>query len=52
MKNQKENETDVIFKEKEWYKKKIVEMIYQINDEKFLNQIRIILKRHIEKRGC
>lgn len=49
MKNQ--NETTVIFKEKEWYRKKIVEMVKQIEDEKFLNQISIILKRHIEKRG-
>lgn len=32
-------------------RKKIVEMVGQIEDEKFLNQIRIILKRHIEKRG-
>lgn len=30
---------------------KIIEMTNQIEDEKFLNQIRIILKRHIEKRG-
>lgn len=51
MKNQKENKTNFIFKEKEWYKKRIVEMIEQIEDEKFLNQIRIILKCHIEKRG-
>lgn len=33
------------------YKEKIISMINQIDDEKFLNQIRIILKKHIEKRG-
>lgn len=33
------------------HRKKIIEMTNQIEDEKFLNQIRIILKRHIEKRG-
>lgn len=33
------------------YREKIVEMVGQIENEKFLNQIRIILKRHIEKRG-
>lgn len=32
-----------------WYSEKIVDMIRQIEDEKFLNQIRTILKRHIEK---
>lgn len=35
----------------EWYRERIVKMVNQIDDEKFLNQIRIILKRHIEKRG-
>lgn len=35
----------------DFYREKIIEMINQIDDEKFLNQIRIILKRHIEKRG-
>lgn len=34
-----------------WYRDKIAEMISQIEDENFLNQIRIILKKHIEKRG-
>lgn len=34
-----------------WYREKIVEMIGQIEDEKFLNQIHTILKKHIEKRG-
>ncbi len=33
------------------YRKKIIEMTNQIEDERFLNQIRTILKRHIEKRG-
>ena len=33
------------------HKEKIVDMVNKIDDEKFLNQIRIILKRHIEKRG-
>lgn len=33
------------------YMKSILTMLKEINDEKFLNQIRIILKRHIEKKG-
>lgn len=32
-------------------KDKIISMIKQIDDEKFLNQIHTILKKHIEKRG-
>lgn len=36
---------------KEYCKEKILEMLENVNDEKFLNQIRIILKRHIEKKG-
>lgn len=34
-----------------WYRNQIFSMIKKIDDEKFLNQIRIILKNHIEKRG-
>ncbi len=34
-----------------YYRDKIIEMVGQIEDEKFLNQIRTILKKHIEKRG-
>lgn len=33
------------------YREKIVEMIRQIEDAKFLIQIHTILKKHIEKRG-
>ena len=33
------------------HKEKIICMMENISDEKFLNQIRIILKRHIEKKG-
>lgn len=33
------------------HKEKIICMLESINDEKFLNQIRIVLKRHIEKKG-
>ncbi len=36
---------------KNFYKEKIIDMLESINDEKFLNQIRIILKLHIEKKG-
>lgn len=32
-------------------KKDITLMLENINDEKFLNQIRIILKLHIQKKG-
>lgn len=40
-----------VFREKEWYRENIIVMIQQINNEKFLNQIHTILRRHIEKRG-
>lgn len=33
------------------HKEKIVGMLENISDEKFLNQIRTILKRHIEREG-
>lgn len=36
---------------KEYCKEKILLMLESINDEKFLNQIRIILKLHIEREG-
>lgn len=36
---------------KDYYRKKILLMLENINDEKFLNQIRIILKLHIERNG-
>lgn len=36
---------------KEFYKEKIILMLESINDEKFLNQIRTLLKLHIEKKG-
>ncbi len=40
-----------IVREKDWYKDKIVEMVDKIEDKRFLNQIRTLLKLHIEKRG-
>lgn len=33
-------------------KKKIISLLNQIDEERFLNQIYTILKKHIEKRGC
>jgi hypothetical protein len=36
---------------KDVYKENIALMLENINNEKFLNQIRIILKNHIEKKG-
>ena len=36
---------------KDVYKENIALMLKNINNEKFLNQIRIILKNHIEKKG-
>lgn len=36
-------------KEKEWYKEEISKMLNQIEDVKFLNQIRTIIKRHLQK---
>lgn len=47
MKNQ--NETTVIFKEKEWYKERIVEMAKQIDNEKFLKRIFISLKDYLQE---
>lgn len=50
MRKQNENQTNVL-EGAEWYRKKIVEMVEQIENEKFLNQIYTILKRHVQKRG-
>lgn len=36
---------------REQYINSIMVMLSQIEDIRFLNQIRIILKRHIEKKG-
>lgn len=36
---------------KDYCKEKILLMLENINDEKFLNQIRTLLKLHIEKKG-
>ena len=36
---------------KDVYKEKIALMLENINNEKFLYQIRIILKNHIKKKG-
>ena len=36
---------------KDFYKEKIIDMLESIDDEKFLNQVRIILRRHIERKG-
>ena len=33
------------------YKAMIASLLMRIDNEKFLNQIRIILKNHIEKKG-
>ncbi len=33
------------------YKLKIIEALNEIDDERFLNQIRTLLKFHIEKKG-
>ncbi len=35
----------------ELLKEKILLMLSEINDEKFLNQIRTLIKLHIEKKG-
>lgn len=45
------NQENTVFREKEWYREKIIEIVKQIDDKKFLNQIRTILKKYIEKRG-
>jgi len=36
---------------REQYINSIISMLAQIEDVRFLNQIRTILKRHIEKKG-
>lgn len=35
----------------ERYREKIIEMVREVEEKRFLNQIHTILKRHIEKRG-
>lgn len=45
MANSKESRNAVEIKER------IIQMVKEIEDVKFLNQIRIILKRHMEKEG-
>ena len=47
MKNQKNNKETSVFVEKEWYKKKIIEMSQQIDDVKFLKRIYISLRDYI-----
>lgn len=44
MENQKNYQKQGVAKRKEWYREKIVEMVRRIEDKKFLNQIRTILK--------
>lgn len=39
MKGTKKTKTTVIFKEKEWYREKIIEMVNQINDAWILKTI-------------
>lgn len=46
MKSQKE--TTVIFKEKEWYKKKIVEMVEQIENTEYIESIYSYVKVFFE----
>ena len=46
MKNQKE--TSVIIKEKEWYKKKIVEMIEKIDNVEYIESIYSFIKVFFE----
>lgn len=52
MQNKTQNNENMFWGGVKWYREKIIDMVNQIENEKFLNQIRIILKRHIEKRGC
>lgn len=47
MKNQKNIKETSVFVEKEWYKKKIIEMSQQIDDVKFLKRIYISLRDYI-----
>lgn len=49
MKNQENIKKPAVFKEKEWYKEKIVEMAGQIDDEKFLKRIFISLRDYINE---
>ena len=34
-----------------WYRERIIDLVHKIEDERFLNQILTILRKHIEKRG-
>lgn len=45
------NENIIKTEEVKRCREKIIEMVGQIEDEKFLNQIHTILRKHIEKRG-
>lgn len=51
MKKQSEKTENMFGGGSKWYREKIIEMVGQIEDEKFLSQIHTILKKHIEKRG-
>lgn len=50
-KDKRKTNDELIARDAVWYRKKIVEMVHKIDDEKFLNQIAIILKKHVEKKG-
>lgn len=50
MKNQKETEKTVIFKEKEWYREKIVEMAEQIKNQRFLKAIYISMSDYLKEK--
>lgn len=39
-----------VFKEKDWYRKKIIEMSNQITDEKFLKRIYISLRDYVNEK--
>lgn len=51
MDKQNNQEIEQIFGKATYYRDKIIKMINQIDNEKFLKQIHTILKKHIEKRG-
>lgn len=36
---------------KDFYKEKIILMLKSVNDERFLNQLRTLIKLHIQRQG-
>lgn len=49
MKSKKETQNTSVFKEREWYKEKIVEMTKQIRNQRFLKAIYISMSDYLKE---